>query len=100
MRHRVTLQTAAESLSALGEPSLTWSAIATVWASIEPLRGREFILSQAESVSVDARIRIRYRSDVDTGDRVVWGSHTYDIHSVIRPLEKANYLELMVSEVT
>lgn len=54
-----------------GETSQAWVEVATVWAAIEPVSGREFIQSAATQSKVDARIVIRQRDDVDASMRLV-----------------------------
>ncbi len=65
LRHRVTVQRrAAVQDPVTGEMSQAWAAIATVWASIEPLSVREFIQSGKDNARIDTRITIRHREDV------------------------------------
>lgn len=54
-----------------GEVAQEWVKVATVWAAIEPVSGREFIQSAATQSRVDARIVIRQRDDVDASMRLV-----------------------------
>ena len=63
LRHRVTLQEAASAADQYGQPVETWAAVATLWASVEPLRGREFY--QAQQVNgVSEKQRILYGSRI------------------------------------
>lgn len=60
---RITLQNRSSTLDDYGQPINTWSDVATVWANIKPLTGRE----KAQTMMVDSilthRITIRYRVD-------------------------------------
>lgn len=98
LRHRITIQEKSVTRASNGEENETWASIATVpevWAKVEPLRGREFFAAQETQSSIDYRITIRYRSDLDRTMRVVWGSETLDIVSVIPVRGEHKWLELM-----
>ncbi|MBM4299281.1 MAG: head-tail adaptor protein, partial [Deltaproteobacteria bacterium] len=61
---RVTLQSAVLVRDGHGQPIETWSNVATVWAAIEPIRGREFFAAKQFSAEVTHKLVIRYRSGV------------------------------------
>lgn len=68
-----------------GEPVKTWATLATVWAWLETLTGRESYGAGQERVSwADVRFTIRARADlaITTKDRVSYGGKTYDILAV------------------
>lgn len=101
LRHRIEIQQQASGQDAHGGPSGSWSTILTLWAAVEPLRGRELEESQRELTTVDTRIRVRYQgAAITTDNRAVWDGHIYDIHSVINPSHRDKQLVLMCSEVT
>ena len=54
-----------------------------VWADIRPLEGKETFESQQIQSSIDTEIEMRYRSDVKTDMRIVFGSQTYYIEAII-----------------
>jgi len=101
LRHRVTIQQFAEVLDGYGTPtgSSDWQDVATVWASVEPLSGREYLL--AENVNTEAKIRVkmRYRKGVTTGMRIKYGERMLDIQSVADIEERHREMELMCIEV-
>ena len=86
LRHRVTFQRATETDSDTGEVQQAWSDLATVWARVEPLAGKErFAAIQVQS-EVDYRILVRYQSTLSAlapNDRATWNGVTFDIKSVI-----------------
>ncbi len=85
---------------AFGAEVPNWSTFATVWASIEPLRGREFFDALAQRAEIWGQIRFWYIDGVTTGMRVLWGSKLYDIRSVACPDERRRELLLTVRELT
>jgi len=99
LRHRVTIQKKTTSQDSYGAEQETWTNVATVWAGIEPLRGREYIDAQNATAEVTHRVRIRYQSGITPRMRVSFGSRTFEIVSVINVLERNRELELMCREV-
>jgi len=95
LRHRVEIQNYEMTQNDWGEVIYTWSPWATVWASIEPLQGREFFAAQALQSQTTVRIRMRYRPGVTSVMRVLWGGQIYDIESVIEPQSRRQELQLM-----
>lgn len=80
---RVTIQsrTAAQS-STTGEVTYTWTDVATVWAEVIDLRGREFFAARQVQSDITTRFRIRYRSDVTVLNRLSYDGGTYNIRQV------------------
>lgn len=99
LRHRVTIESLAETQDGTtGAISQAWSTVATVWAAIEPLSGREFLAAQETQSQIVARVVIRYRSDVTAKMRIAHGSELYNVHGVLPDkVSGREYLTLMVS---
>lgn len=100
LRHRVTIQSVTETRdTSSGAIALSWADVATVWAAIEPLSGREFLAAQGEQAEVVARILIRFRDDVVAKMRVLHGSKIYNIRAALPDKESGTeHLTLMVAE--
>jgi SPP1 family predicted phage head-tail adaptor len=99
LRHQVTLETQSTILDTFGEESNAWTATATVWASIEPISGRERLLASGTQADITHRIRMRYRSGVAPRMRVTFGTRHFDIVSVANREERNRELELMCQEL-
>ncbi len=99
LRHRVTIESLAETQDGTtGAISTAWQAVASVWAAIEPLSGREFLAAQETQSQIVARVVIRYRSDVTAKMRIAHGSELYNVHGVLPDkVSGREYLTLMVS---
>lgn len=80
---RVTLQSKSVTRAANGEEVVTWGDVATVWASVAPIRGREFFAAAQMADSIDHRVVIRHRAGIAREMRVVWGAVALDIVTVI-----------------
>jgi len=100
LRHRVTLQRFVKTQDPnTGLITEEWSDVATVWASVEPLSGRDFIAARAQQSEISARVVIRYRADVDSTMRLVHRGRIYSIEGPPLPDAKSGleYLTLMVA---
>ena len=82
LRKRITLQRRSTANDALGQEVLAWSDVATVFAQVEQLSGRELMTANAEYAENVARITIRFRTDVVEKMRILYGAVVYDITSV------------------
>lgn len=54
----------------LNDP-LTWAPLATVWADVRMLTGKEALLADTDLGQATASIRINYRTDITNGMRAV-----------------------------
>jgi SPP1 family predicted phage head-tail adaptor len=98
LRHQVVIQQVTESQDASGAVVESWAALATVWASIDPIAGNEFFAAKQTMAETTHRIRIRYLSGVVPKMRVLFGSRTFDITEIINFQEKNVELQLMATE--
>lgn len=94
LRHRVTIQQEQATLDGQGGRSTTWADLATVWASIEPMAGKESyswgkLLGESTLV-----VRMRYRSGIVPKMRLKYGTRLFDITSVIDEHEARRWLVL------
>lgn len=82
LRNMIDLQSYAETRSASGAVTKTWSTYATVWAKFRTLSGNERIAAQQVSSVLTHEITIRYRSGVQPGHRISWSGRLFDIKDV------------------
>lgn len=80
---RIVLQAFTTTQDGYGEENESWSTFATVWAQVMPFTGRERFVADQVSGEADTRFRIRWRSDIDVTQRIVYDGDTYDIEGVI-----------------
>ena len=98
LRHRLRLQKKTESRSSTGAVTAIWTTDSTVWGSIEPLSGREFIAAGGTQNEADVRIIIRYHATI-TDDWRVWNdSKAYTILAVVNEDERDRMMELRCSQ--
>jgi SPP1 family predicted phage head-tail adaptor len=100
LRHRITIQEfRVTGRNVIGGEVKDWVNVATVWAGIEPIRGREYLAADQPRAELTHRVPMRYRPGiVPTTMRVKYGSRVFDIKSVIDPDERHVDLELMCTE--
>ncbi|MES2625895.1 MAG: phage head closure protein [Pseudomonadota bacterium] len=101
LRHKVQIQEPGDPTQDpnTGEQTFEWETVASVWAQIVPMSGREFIAASAEQSEVQGRIVIRYREGVDATMRIVYRNKYYNIKAVLPDAESGKeHLTLMVSE--
>lgn len=90
LKRRVTFERAVDTQdSTTGEMVRSWAALATVWARVEPLRGKEYFAAEAVQAEADTRITARWNnalSTVSEKDRAQHQGAIYNIVNVI-PVE-------------
>jgi SPP1 family predicted phage head-tail adaptor len=82
MDRRVVIQSRTDAIDGLGQPVPTWTTLATVWAALEPGRGREFFAASGIVAETPMMFRIRWRTDVTTTCRIQYAGATYTIDAV------------------
>lgn len=85
-----------------GAATPAWALVATVWAEVQ-----DVLPSRSEAVKQglvqgrrQARVRIRYRADVDASMRIVLGARVMQIVGGPSEIGRKEYLEMLVEEFT
>lgn len=99
LRHRVKLQAFTTTVDPdTGYRDKAWTDVATLWAEVAPLSGREFLAAAATQSKVTARITIRHRAGVTNNHRILHGSTIYNIEAVLPDANSGKeHLTLMCS---
>jgi SPP1 family predicted phage head-tail adaptor len=90
----ITIQQLAAGQDEIGQPVQTWTDFAAEWANIRHQSGLEAVKGDAVASLVKASIRIRYRSDLNSGMRVLHDSTAYNILAVLPDLARKEYVDL------
>lgn len=98
LRHRVTFQQRKTTVDEYGQPVEGWDDIATVWASVEPISGRELLSAQQVQGELTHRIRCRYFAGLVAADRMLFESRGFDLKSIINSMEIDASLEILATE--
>lgn len=88
----VLIDRRAKKLTADGEAQ--WEPLATVAANIRMLTGKEVMAANANISIGTASIRIRYRTDVAAGMRVVRGDAVFRVTVVLPDYAGREYVDL------
>lgn len=99
LRHQIVIEQTTETRDTSGGVIDTWSTFATVWASVSPLIGREYMAAKQVSADVTHKIRMRYLSGVTPKMRVSWDSRTFDIGSILNVDERDIEMVIMATEI-
>ncbi|PHM49562.1 head-tail adaptor [Xenorhabdus sp. KK7.4] len=77
LRHRITLRKNESTRDSLGGVINNWVDVATVWAEVKAISGRELVASGAVFSEATVRIWLRYRADVTTANSITFhGANT------------------------
>ena len=83
-RHRVVVYSQVELIDSNGDHSKEWQYVTTIWATVQPLSGRELLLAQQVQSNVTANVVTRYRDDINATCRLEHNGTIYNILAVIR----------------
>lgn len=96
---RVTIKSRVETQNSFGEAVISYTNLATVWAEVNPLSGRE-VFSAAQTYPQDSlKVKIRHRTDVDEKCQIIIDSVEYNI-AYIAEIGRKEGLEMIVSKPT
>lgn len=98
LRHQVVIQQASRSSDGQGGGTMSWTTLATVWARIEPVAGREVVAQQGLQSQITHRVVMRFRSDVTTKMRLSHDGRLMNIRSIRNLEERKRWMELSVEE--
>ena len=103
LNRRISLQRLISAQDSYGGPVESWVDIATVWASIEPLSGRELETAQRMASEVTHQVLLRHQPIFnDTREvaamRVLYGKRIFNIHAALNPDEQNAVTMLLASE--
>jgi SPP1 family predicted phage head-tail adaptor len=98
LRHSILIQKKVVFRNSIGEEEVTYEDFALVYASIEPIGGREYFLAQQTQSAVDYKFMMRYRSGIKPDFRIFWGTRIFNITSVLNLEERNTQLMLYCRE--
>lgn len=99
LNRRCTLQAPGTTQDELGQPIPGWTDVATVWGDVRLRSGLESIKAGAVVSTVQASVRIRYRTGINAGMRVLVGSVPYEVLAVQPDVGGREYVDLVCEVV-
>lgn len=98
MDQRVTLQSVARASDSQGGWTDTWNNGASLWASIDQLKGYERMQAQQLQTPITHKVMIRYNADVTTANRLLYGTRVLNIKEVIELQPRKSFMQLLCVE--
>ena len=99
LKHLVDIQHQVTTQDALGQVVGAWATLCSVWADIRLPSGLEQLRGDAFVSRTRASIRIRHRSDITAGMRVLIGLAVYDIEAVLSDTARREFVDLACKAV-
>lgn len=99
MNRRVVLQLQGLGRDEIGQPNDSWVDVVSIWADIRHQSGLEAVKADASVSMTKASIRIRYRSGVQAGMRVMHAGVVYSIVAVLPDVSGREYIDLVCEVV-
>lgn len=100
LKWRCILQQPQAGQDAIGQPLTGWVEVARFWADIRQTGGLEAIKAGAVTAKVQASIRLRYRTGISSGMRVLCGDVAYNVLAVLPDLVGKEYTDLVCEVIT
>lgn len=103
LRHKVDILTPPEAQNDYGEedPTEEWTVFKTVWAAVEPLKGRELFTAQQINSEITCKVKMWYIAGVKAKMRIRARGQVFEIVGPPVDLNLAHReLELMCKEVS
>ena len=98
LRYRITFEKPVKVPDGHKGFTVTWQAVCVIWASVEPLSGREYFYAHQIKAEVSHRIRIRYNEKVTTEMRIKHRDRYLEIESIIDLKERREVQEILAKE--
>ena len=103
LTRRIKIQRPSTIKDSVGAPCRSWLDVATVWADIQPLSGKEAVIANRVSAELSHQIIVRYQSLFDNPQqvaqmRVLYKARIFNIHSALNEDEKRTQIILLASE--
>ena len=98
MRQRITFQEEVKTADGSKGFTVAWRDFISVWASVEPLSGREFFAAHQIKAEITHRVKIRYRTDITVKMRIKHRERVLEIESIIDKKERREELEIFCRE--
>ena len=99
LNRRCTLQAPGTTQDELGQPIPGWTDVATLWGDVRLRSGLESVKAGAVVSTVQASVRIRYRTGINAGMRVLVDSVPYEVLAVQPDVGGREYVDLVCQVV-
>lgn len=94
LSQRVTFKRKAQTTDEYGTVSEALTDVATVWAHVRPMSGRERVQAQQVEANANYLVVVRNRDDLTEADVIVWRGQNLNIRFIKDRGPRAMYLEI------
>lgn len=98
LKKRITFVGVKEQENRIGQMEFVPCEIKTVWARVEPLRGREYFEAQKINVENAFKITTRFHKGITPDMKIRFRDRLFEIQTLINPGEMNESLEMMCVE--
>lgn len=95
---RITFCRYEEKENALSQTAQILTEVKTVWASVEPTRGREYQEAQRIRPELTYKVTTRYHKGITPDMLIKFKGRYFNIISIINPRERNALLEIVCTE--
>lgn len=98
LNRRITIQRRGTAEDSWGTPTPgpeNWVEVGKAWAGIKTLSGLGAIKADAQASTVKVSIRVRWRTDLAAGMRVLHGGTVYDVEAVLPDVAGREHVDLV-----
>jgi SPP1 family predicted phage head-tail adaptor len=99
LKNRITFLKPTNLQNGTGENVSSFEEYITVWASVVPVTGKEYIESQKLRAETTYKIATRYISGITTDMKIKYGEKEFEIVSVLNLNERNTELQIVCFEV-
>lgn len=94
LNQRVTFRRVTMTGDGVGGATTTWTDLFTLWACVQPLRGREREQSMRDEARADYLIVVRNRDDLRATDVAEWRGRTLNLRFIRDRGPRTGWLEI------
>ncbi|WP_407312054.1 phage head closure protein [Desulfosporosinus sp. SB140] len=98
LRHKITILTSVEGTNEAGDTILIPSVFKSVWASVSPVSGRDYLEAKKLQAELTYKFILRYISGVTPDMQLQFKGRIFLIQDILNPLETNETLEIMAIE--
>lgn len=98
LNKRINILTTTEGANEVGDTILVPATFKTVWASVSPTAGRDYVEAKKYQAELTYKITIRYLKDLTPDMQIQFKERLFLIQDIINPFEKNEMLEIMAIE--
>lgn len=98
LRQSIIIQRLIKTADGAGGWEKSWSAIGSTWAYMRASGGGERFSADRLNMEIRYTATIRYRSNIQASDRIIYDGKAYQIRSIVDLEFKKKWLELTLEE--